>query len=134
MLDKVNPPQLGTPSGYSHGVVVPAGSRLLLVAGQIGFDPDAVNPGDFVHQFAGALDRILAVVRAAGGNAGAVARLTIYVTDLIAYRASRKALAEVWSERFGKHYPAMALVEVKGLVEPGAQVEIEATAVLAGGR
>jgi enamine deaminase RidA (YjgF/YER057c/UK114 family) len=59
--------------------------------------------------------------------------MTVYVTDLAEYRAARAALGGVWRERFGRHYPAMALLEVKGLVDRGAKVEIEATAVLAGG-
>jgi enamine deaminase RidA (YjgF/YER057c/UK114 family) len=58
--------------------------------------------------------------------------MTVYVTDLVAYRASLGVLGNLWRERFGKHYPAMALLEVKGLVEIGAMVEIEATAVLSG--
>ena len=70
--------------------------------------------------------------RGARGEASDVARMTVYVTDLAEYRAARGALGGVWRERFGRHYPAMALLEVKGLVDRGARVEIEATAVLAG--
>jgi enamine deaminase RidA (YjgF/YER057c/UK114 family) len=70
-------------------------------------------------------------VRAAGGDAGDIARMTIYVTDMAAYRASRARLAEVWRQSMGTHYPAMALVEVSGLVDHGALVEIQADAVLA---
>ena len=58
--------------------------------------------------------------------------MTVYVTDLAEYRAARAALARIWRERFGRHYPAMALLEVKGLVDRGARVEIEATAVVPG--
>ena len=90
------------------------------------------EPPQFVDQFARALDKLLAVVAAAGGGPTDVGRLTIYVADLAAYRAGLKPLGDVWRARFGRHYPAMALVEVKGLVDRGALVEIEATAVLGG--
>jgi enamine deaminase RidA (YjgF/YER057c/UK114 family) len=87
-----------------------------------------------VEQFAHALDKVLTVIRAAGGEPTDLARLTVYVTDLAAYRAGVKALGAAWRERFGRHYPAMALVEVKGLVDRGALVEMEATAVIGGTR
>ena len=131
----VNPPALAPPSGWSHGVLAPPGGRLLFVAGQAGWDRSCSgSPDGFAAQFARALDRALEVVRAAGGGAADVARITVYVTDLAAYRASRRALGELWRERFGSYYPAMALVEVRGLLDEGALLEIEATAVLAGGR
>lgn len=132
-LEIVNPGSLGAPKGWNHGMLAPAGGRLLFVAGMAGWDAGALGePPGFVAQFARALDQVLAVVRAAGGEPTDVARMTVYVTDLAEYRAQRKALGEAWRERFGRHYPAMALLEVKGLVDPGARVEIEATAVLAG--
>jgi enamine deaminase RidA (YjgF/YER057c/UK114 family) len=77
---------------------------------------------------------VLTVIQAAGGEPADLARLTVYVTDLAAYRAGVKALGAAWRERFGRHYPAMALVEVKGLVDRGALVEMEATAVIGGTR
>ena len=83
-------------------------------------------------QFGEALGRILRVVEAAGGTASDVGRMTVFVTDMDLYRRSRKAIGPVWRERMGRHYPAMALVEVKSLVEPGALIEIEATAVIGG--
>jgi len=130
----VNPESLGAPRGWNHGMLAPAGGRLLFVAGQIGLEatPDAARrpaPG-FVDQFGAALDRVLTVIRAAGGVPADLARMTIYVTDLGAYRAARTALGEAWRARFGAHYPAMALLEVRGLVDAGALVEIEATAVI----
>lgn len=127
----VNPPALGEPSGWSHGVLAPAGGRVLFVAGQAGWDRSCRGaPDDFAAQFARALDRALEVVRAAGGGPPNIARLTVYVADLAAYRASRAALGEAWRARFGRYYPAMALVEVSGLLDEGALVEIEATAVI----
>jgi enamine deaminase RidA (YjgF/YER057c/UK114 family) len=126
-----NPFALGKPSGWSNGVLAPAGARVLYVAGQPGWDAAAGStPEGFALQFARALDRVLAVVREAGGQSGDIARLTVYVTDLAAYRAARAELGEAWRERFGKYYPAMALLEVRGLVDEGAVVEIEATAVI----
>ncbi len=131
----LNPPSLGAPKGWNNGIVVPAGARLLLIAGQAGWEND--NPGTppgLVEQFARALDKVLTVLRAAGAQPTDLARLTVYVTDLAAYRAGLKPLGEAWRVRFGRHYPAMALVEVKGLVDRGALVEMEATAVLLGDR
>ncbi len=130
----VNPASLGAPKGWSHGVVAPAGGRLLFVAGQTGVEEGDTAPRGFAEQFARALDRVLEVVRAVGGDTGDVARLTVYVTDMPAYRACRKALGEAWRARFGDYYPAMALLEVRGLVDRDAVVEIEATAVLKGTR
>lgn len=128
----INPADLGAPRGWTNGVLAPAGGRLLFVAGQSGWrDADGPPPG-FVAQFAVALDRTLAVLREAGGLPTEVVRMTIYVTDIAAYRAARKALGDVWRPRFGSYYPAMALLEVTGLVERGALVEIETTAIIGG--
>ena len=130
-LQVVDPPELGAPQGYANGVVVPAGRRLLFVAGQIGWDGEQRLVGDdFGAQFAQALANVLTVVRAAGGEAADVARLTVYVVDKAEYAASRRALGQHWRELMGRHYPAMALVEVRGLLAPGAKVEIEAVAAL----
>jgi enamine deaminase RidA (YjgF/YER057c/UK114 family) len=132
-LQVVNPASLAAPHGFSHGVLAPRDGRLLFVAGMAGWsEGQAGEPPAFAGQFARALDQLLAVVREAGGDAADVARMTVYVTDLAEYRAARAALGKIWRERFGRHYPAMALLEVKGLVDRGARVEIEATAVLPG--
>jgi enamine deaminase RidA (YjgF/YER057c/UK114 family) len=129
----VNPPSLSAPTGFSHGILAPAGARMLFVAGQAGWPPGSSGtPDGFAAQFARALDQTLEVVKQAGGQPTDLARLTVYVTDLAAYRAQRVALGDVWRARMGRYYPAMALVEVKGLVDPGALVEIEATAVIGG--
>jgi enamine deaminase RidA (YjgF/YER057c/UK114 family) len=124
----INPEALGAPKGWNNGLLAPSGGRLLFIAGQTGCE----GGGDFAGQFGRALDKVIAVLREAGGEPRDLARLTIYVTDLAAYRASLKALGEGWRARLGKHYPAVALLEVSGLVDTGAVVEIEATAVLAG--
>jgi len=134
-FDVFNPPSLGAPKGWNNGLLAPKEGRLLFIAGQAGWEDEARGaPPAFAGQFARALDKVLAVLREAGGEPEDLARVTIYVTDLAAYRASRKVLGEAWRERLGKHYPAVALVAVSGLVDRGAVVEIEATAVLAPGR
>lgn len=131
----INPESLGVPRGWNHGLLAPGAGRLLFVAGQTGWVSGGhAEPNDFPAQFARALDKVLVVVRAAGGGPHDIGRLTLYVTDLAAYRASLAALGEAWRARFGKHYPAMALVEVQALVDHGALVEMEATAVIAGDR
>ena len=132
-LEPINPEDLSPASGFSHGQLGRRGGQVLFVAGQIGVSPD--HPGGenaMVAQFGEALGRILRVVEAAGGTASDVGRMTVFVTDMDLYRRSRKAIGPVWRERMGRHYPAMALVEVKSLVEPGALIEIEATAVIGG--
>jgi enamine deaminase RidA (YjgF/YER057c/UK114 family) len=127
----VNPPWRGQPRGYSHGVIAPPGWRILFVAGQTAADDTgAVAEQEFVAQFDVALGRVLDVVRAAGGDAEHVTRLTVYVTDVAAYRDSRRLLGNVWKQHMGAHYPAMALVQVSALVDREASIEIAADAVL----
>jgi enamine deaminase RidA (YjgF/YER057c/UK114 family) len=121
----INPESLGRPSGWNNGMLGPAGGRVLFVAGQA-----APAAGGLVAQWEAALERVLAVVRAAGGAAQDIGRMTVFVTDRTAYLAQLKPLGEVHRRLMGRHYPAMALVEVKALVDRHALVEIEATAVL----
>jgi enamine deaminase RidA (YjgF/YER057c/UK114 family) len=133
-LEAVNPEVLGAPRGYSNGILAPAGGRLLFVAGQIAWDAERrLVAADFPGQFARALENAVAVVRAAGGGPEHVARLTLYVTDRRQYLADLPAVGEAYRQIMGRHYPAMALLEVQALLEPGALVEVEATAVLPGG-
>lgn len=125
-----NPESLAKPHGYSNGMLLGPG-RTLFVAGQIGWDANAkLVSTDIVPQFEQALKNSLEVVRAAGGSAEHVGRLTIYVTDKRAYLAKTREIGEGYRRVFGKHFPAMALVEVKDLLEDGALVEVEATAVI----
>ena len=121
----INPESLGQPSGWNNGMLGPAGGRVLFVAGQA-----APTAGDLVAQWEAALQRVLAVVRAAGGGPQDIGRMMVYVTDRAAYLASLRSLGEIHRRHLGRHYPAMALVEVRGLVDPNALVEMEATAVL----
>ena len=120
----INPESLGRPSGWNHGMLGPSGGRMLFVAGQI------TPVGDFVAQWDGALGRVLAVVGAAGGKPEHVGRMTIFITDRAAYLANLTPLGEVHRKHMGRHYPAMAVVEVKALVDSHALVEIEAVAIL----
>jgi enamine deaminase RidA (YjgF/YER057c/UK114 family) len=127
----VNPPELEHPSGFTHGVLAPASGRLLFVAGQTATGPDGhVHTASFAQQFDTALSKVVRVVRAAGGEPSQIARMTIYVTDMDAYRASRPQLRAVWQTHMADHYPAMALLQVTALVDRGAAVEIQADAVL----
>ena len=131
-LEPIHPTFWPRPKGFANGMLsLGHGERVLFVAGQVGWEPDGTFTSDeLTVQFARALDNVLAVVTAAGGGVASIARMTIYVTDLAAYRAGTSAIGEAWRARLGRHYPAMALVGVVGLVEPRAKVEIEATCVL----
>jgi enamine deaminase RidA (YjgF/YER057c/UK114 family) len=127
----INPEALGRPRGYANGVLADAGGRLLFVAGQVGWDEQQRLVGeDFVEQFARALENVITVVGEAGGTVEQIARLTIYVTDKREYAARTREVGERWRALMGSYFPAMTLVEVKSLLEDGAKVEIEATAVL----
>jgi enamine deaminase RidA (YjgF/YER057c/UK114 family) len=130
-LKIVNPESLGPPRGYSNGVLTEARGRLLFVAGQIGWDKNqTIVSESFVEQFDRALANVIAVVTEAGGNPEQIARLVIYVTDKREYIDRRNEVGEAYRGHLGKHFPAMALVEVKGLLDDKAKVEIEAVAVL----
>lgn len=130
-LTFVNPESLGRPRGYANGVLTETSGRLLFVAGQIAWDENQqLVSEDFVAQFERALENVLVVVSEAGGTAEQIARLTVYVTDKREYLARTREVGERFRALMGRHYPAMSLVEVKSLLEDGAKVEIEATAVL----
>jgi len=131
-LEIVHPDGWAAPKGYSNGILAPPGARLCFVAGQVAWDADAqlVGPGDFPAQFRQALANVVAVVRAAGGRPSHLARVVVYVTDKRQYTADLRAIGQAWRDEVGRHYPAMALVEVAGLLEEGALVEIEAIAAL----
>jgi len=128
----INPESLGAPRGYSNGVLAPLGGRLLFVAGQIAWNQEQqIVSVDFVEQFDRALENVIAVVTEAGGAPYEIARVVVYVTDKNEYCRRTREIGERWRARLGKHFPAMALVEVKSLLEDAAQVEIEAVAVIA---
>lgn len=117
------------PSGYSDGIE--ARGRQIFVAGQIGTTADGTLAGpDMASQTAQALRNVIAVLAAAPATPAHVVRLTWYVTDMDEYRRERKSIGEAYRAVMGEHYPAMTLVAVTALVDPGARVEIEATAVI----
>lgn len=127
----MNPPELGPAVGYAHGF---RAGGFLFVAGQVGGSPRgdgswAVEDG-MARQFGKAIENVVTVVRAAGAGPGSIVEMTAFVTDMDAYRAARKEIGAAWRAAFGKHYPAMTLVQVAGLFEPGALVEIKAVAHL----
>ena len=129
-MTPVNPAHLAPPRGYSHGIV--GEGRVLFVAGQIGWNEKAeLVSHDFAGQFDQALANVLAVVREAGGTPESIGRLTIYVVDKTEYLATQRDVGERYRARMGGHYPAMTAVEVKSLLQPGAKVEIEGTAMIA---
>jgi enamine deaminase RidA (YjgF/YER057c/UK114 family) len=129
----VAPAGLAPAVGFSHGIVS-SGSRLVWLAGQNDHDESGRirAPGDLVAQLDGALANLLAVLEAAGGRPTDLVKLTLYVTDVGAYRAARPALGAVWRGRLGRHYPAMALLGVAAFFDPEALVEVEGVAVLGG--
>jgi enamine deaminase RidA (YjgF/YER057c/UK114 family) len=130
-LELINPPEWAPAKRYSNGALVRGPT--LYVAGQIGWNAkQEFETDDLGEQLAQALDNVLAVVRAAGGAPESVVKMTVYVTDLEAYRSSQRACGAAWRARFGKHFPVMALVGVAGLVERAALVEIETTCALDG--
>lgn len=127
----INPESLGAPHGYSNGVLAETGGRLLFIAGQIAWDQQhQIVSADIVEQFDGALTNVIAVVTEAGGKPEQVARLVIYVTNKNEYRSRMKEIGERYRARMGRHFPAMVLVEVAGLLEDRAKIEIEGVAVL----
>jgi enamine deaminase RidA (YjgF/YER057c/UK114 family) len=129
MSRRIEPAGWPPPSGYSHGIL--AEGRYLAVAGQIGWNEFCELVGEgFIEQARQALCNVVGVVRAAGGEPEHIVRLTWYVTDKQEYRDNLAALGKAYREIVGPHFPAMALVQVADLLEDGAKVEIEATAVL----
>jgi len=117
-------------SGYSHGVV--AEGRQVFVAGQIGWEPVTrkVVSGGLATQARQAFQNILAVLRAAGAHPEHLVRLTWFITNRDAYLDARDAIGAAYRETIGRHFPAMSVVVVSALLEPGAEIEIEATAVV----
>jgi enamine deaminase RidA (YjgF/YER057c/UK114 family) len=117
------------PKGYANGIM--AEGRQVFIAGQIGWTAEAkLISDDFVIQVEQALTNIVQVLAEAGGQAHHIARLTWYLTDKAEYMARQKEIGEAYRRVIGRHFPAMTAVIVAGLIEDGAKVEIEATAVI----
>jgi enamine deaminase RidA (YjgF/YER057c/UK114 family) len=127
----VNPDSLAPPSGYAHAVVAAPG-RCVYLGGQIAAGADGVCRGEtLVEQFGRALDNVVTALEAAGAAPTDVVSLQIFVTDVGEYRRSSRALGEEYRSRFGRHYPAVALLGVTELFDPAALVELVAIAVVA---
>lgn len=125
----LQPPTWIKPRGYSNGVA--ASGRIVFVAGQVGWNASGqFEANDFVGQARQALANLVAVLAEAGGRPEHIARMTWYVVDKDEYLANSGELGRAYREVIGSHFPAMTAVQVAGLVEDGARVEIEATAVI----
>ena len=129
MQETVHPEGWAPAKGYANGII--AEGRTLFVGGQIGWNADQVfEAHDFVGQTEQALKNVVAVVEAAGGSAANITRMTWFVTDKAEYQARQREIGQAYRDVIGRHFPAMTLVVVAGLLEDDALVEIEATAVL----
>ena len=129
MHEHVNPPSLLPPVGFSHAVVAAPGATVFF-GGQTGHHGDGHLDAHLLAQFHQALRNLVTVMEAAGAQPADLTSLQVYVTDAAAYRALGRELGEAWRAELGRHYPAMALFEVTGLYDPGARVELLATAVI----
>ncbi|MCD7442996.1 MULTISPECIES: RidA family protein [Streptomyces] len=128
--ERINPPELSPPAGFSHAVVA-TGGRLVFLAGQTALDTDGKVVGDTLsEQFATALGNLLTALRASGGTPADLARVTVYATDVADYRTHAAELGRVWRRLAGRDYPAMAVVEVVRLWDDRALVELDGFAVL----
>ncbi|WP_155059409.1 RidA family protein [Streptomyces blattellae] len=128
--ERVDPPDLSPPTGFSHAVVA-TGSRIVFLAGQTALDADGkVTGATLPEQFEQALTNLLTALRAAGGTPADLARVTVYATDVAAYRAHAAELGRIWRRSAGRDYPAMAVVEVVRLWDAAALIELDGFAVL----
>jgi enamine deaminase RidA (YjgF/YER057c/UK114 family) len=126
----VNPQELSPPVGFSHAVVAAPG-RTVYLGGQTAHGPDGRLSGrTLVEQFDAAAANVVTALAAAGAAPEHLVSVTIYTTDLAAYRWSLRELGEVYRRHLGRHYPAMALFGVGGLLDPEALVELVCTAVV----
>ena len=124
----LEPPGWPRARGYAHGIE--ASGRMVFTAGQIGWDPSGAFAPDFAGQVRQTLENVVAVLAEAGAGPEHVVRLTWYVTSREEYLGAQKEIGAAYRDVMGRHFPAMAVVVVAGLVEAQAKVEIEATAVV----
>jgi enamine deaminase RidA (YjgF/YER057c/UK114 family) len=130
MMQILQPPSWARPKGFSNGIAVKGGTTVY-IAGQVGYTGQGEwREAGFAGQFRQALANILDVLREAGGGPEHLVRLTWYVLDKQEYLGSLKEVGAAYRELMGRHYPVMAVVQVSGLVEDKARLEIEATAVI----
>jgi enamine deaminase RidA (YjgF/YER057c/UK114 family) len=124
----LQPPGWPQPRGYANGIA--ARGTIVAVAGQVGWDASGRFPTDFAGQTRQALANVVAVLAEAGARPEHIVRMTWYVTSKAEYLAAAKAVGVAYREIVGRHYPAMTAVEVSALMEDGAKVEIEVTAIV----
>jgi len=125
----LQPPGWPRPKGYSNGVV--ASGKMVFVSGIIGWDKTETIVSDyFAEQFRQVLKNTLAILAEANAKPSNIVRMTAYITNREEYLEAARSLAPIWQEIMGMHYPAMAFVQVAGLLEPRAKVEIETTAMI----
>jgi enamine deaminase RidA (YjgF/YER057c/UK114 family) len=125
-------PELAPPVGYAHAVVAAHGGRTVYLGGQTALAPDGTIRGEtLAEQFDVAAGNVLAALQAAGGEAEDLVQMLVFVTDVAEYKASLRELGDLWRRRFGRRYPAMALLGVSALFDEAAKVELVATAVIA---
>jgi enamine deaminase RidA (YjgF/YER057c/UK114 family) len=130
-MERVNPPGLGRPSGFSHAVSVSGAGRLVFLAGQTALDPAGRIVGDgVVEQFERALSNLLSALAACGGEPAHLASLTVYIVDMDDYRSRAREIGAVWRRLVGRDYPAMAGVGVARLWDTEALVEVQGIAVV----
>jgi len=130
MMKILQPPAWARPRGFANGIAVKGGTTVY-IAGQVGYNGQgAWEEKGFAGQFRQALANILAVLAEAGGRPEHLVRLTWYVLDKQEYLGAIKDVGAAYRELIGRHYPVMAVVQVSGLVEAEARLEIEATAVI----
>jgi len=128
-MKKLQPPGWAEPKGYANGIM--ARGALIFVGGQVGWNAaQQFESDDFIAQTRQALINIAAVLQAGGAGPEHMVRMTWYVTDRLEYTARLKELGAAYREVMGRNFPAMTCVEVSGLVEDRARIEIEVTAVL----
>jgi enamine deaminase RidA (YjgF/YER057c/UK114 family) len=132
-IERIDPPELARPSGFSHAVVADAG-RLVFLAGQTALDASGRIAGDgVVEQFERALGNLLTALGAAGGRPRDLVSLTVYIVDMDDYRAHAKEIGRVWRRLCGTEYPAMAGLGVARLWDAEALVEVQGVAALGRG-
>ncbi|MCC2110570.1 MAG: RidA family protein [Hyphomicrobiales bacterium] len=129
MMEVLQPKGWPRPKGYSNGLL--AEGRVIFIAGQVGWNEDEIVVSDnFTEQVEQALKNIVVILAEAGAGPQNVTRMTWFVTDKQQYLEQAREVGEAYRRVMGRHFPVMSLIEIKGLIEDGAKVEIEATAVL----
>ncbi|MFE5024991.1 RidA family protein [Streptomyces sp. NPDC056656] len=129
-IERINPPELSPATGFSHAVTA-TGGRLVFLAGQTALDADGKITGDTLpEQFERALANLLTALRHAGGTPSALARVTVYATDVADYRTHARELGRIWRELAGRDYPAMAVIGTTRLWDEQALVELDGLAVV----